>query len=469
MIPVFIPAVMAAKFSVTNNTGFLKAELQSPFCGVGSSFRGGRGKLPFSVDMVDAERLPFKGSGVYVAVLDTGLLSTWRKILPRRNVQWKLGKGFTHEIWWDETIDNLAFGPLIERSGGFVADDFLGDGHGTHVTSVITGYRYDGSAGKFWVRGVAPNVKIIPILVLDNWIVESPFGDIYLSGGTDPMVAAGINYIADIADDLDAPVVISMSLGGPEPAPIIKAAIDYAIDEGVIVIASAGNEGEFGMGWPGAYPEVISVGAAGWTEQWVPIVDHVYSGSVSEAIGYTDRDFWLNDVSEDLHQLDSWGNEWQVYLEDFSSRPVLTGQELDLCAPGAAIVGPYKPEFAPIEDTFGYYYVWGTSQACPHVTGIAAQILQRFPHLDQGQMETILKAAAGVLPLDFNNFPGDDYWNYAFVYDPFYDWLSSRDWGFAYYPWDFWWTDDDFGQGFLQADTAWLFARIYTWLWHCSK
>jgi len=46
---------------------------------------------------------------------------------------------------------------------------------------------------------------------------------------------------------------------------IIEEAIDYAIEKGVIVIASAGNEGEYGMGWPGAYPEVISVGACGWS------------------------------------------------------------------------------------------------------------------------------------------------------------------------------------------------------------
>jgi subtilisin family serine protease len=236
----------------------------------------------------------------------------------------------------------------------------------------------------------------------------------------------------------------------------------------VIVIASAGNSGEYGMGWPGAYPEVISVGAAGWTEQWVPVTDHTYSSSVSEAIDWSNRQFWLNNVPENLHKTDVWGNEWQVYLEDFSSRPIphpLGEQELDVCTPGAAIVGPYKPEFADYDDAFGYYYVWGTSQACPHVTGIAAQILQIFPDLNQWQMETILKAAASALPLDFDSYPGDDNWNLAFVYDPIYDFLSSFYWGFSYYPWEFEWEDDDFGEGFLQADTAFMFACLYNYLW----
>ncbi|MFX1567482.1 MAG: S8 family serine peptidase [Promethearchaeota archaeon] len=469
MIPAFIPVVFASKTSIGNNTGFLKAEMQSPYCGVGTNFGSGRGKVPFSVDMVDADKVWSKGTGVYIAVLDTGLLSNWRDILPQGNIKWKLGKGFTHEVGWDPIAEDYTFGPLIER--GFEVDDWKGDGHGTHVTSTITGYLYDGSAGKFWVRGVAPNVKIIPVLVLDNWYVpDAPEDYQFLSGGTDPMVAAGINYIADIAHYLHGPVIISMSLGGPEPAPIIKDAIDYAISEGVIVIASAGNSGEDGMGWPGAYPEVISVGAAGWTEQWVPVVDHDYSSSTGEAIGWSNREFWLNDVPENLHNTDVWGNEWQVYLEDFSSRPIfdhpLGEQELDVCTPGACIVGPYKPEFADFEDYFGYYYVWGTSQACPHVSGIAALILQRFPYLNQWQMETILKAAASTLPMDFDSYPGEEDYNLAYVYDPIYDYLSSYYWGFSYYPWEFVWEDDDFGAGFLRADRAMMFAYLYWHYWH---
>ena len=47
-----------------------------------------------------------------------------------------------------------------------------------------------------------------------------------------------------------------------------KAAIDYAISQGVIIVASAGNEGKDGMGYPGAYTPVISVAASGWTREW---------------------------------------------------------------------------------------------------------------------------------------------------------------------------------------------------------
>ena len=46
-----------------------------------------------------------------------------------------------------------------------------------------------------------------------------------------------------------------MSLGGPELDAVEQAAIDYAISKGVILVASAGNQGEAGMGYPGGMPD----------------------------------------------------------------------------------------------------------------------------------------------------------------------------------------------------------------------
>ena len=85
------------------------------------------------------------------------------------------------------------------------------------------------------------------------------------------MVAAGIDYVTSLAKGrlAGSRIVINMSLGDTVPAQVIEAAIDRAIAAGVIVVASAGNEGEAGMGWPGAYPQVISAGASGWTGEWL--------------------------------------------------------------------------------------------------------------------------------------------------------------------------------------------------------
>lgn len=367
-------------------------------------------EIPFWVDLVDAEDMN-DGEGVYVAVLDTGLVEPWPFFFYQANIAWELGKGYTHELSWD---NGLIIGPLKDDRG-FITDPYMGSGHGTHVVSTIVGYNYN---NLFWVRGVAPKVTIIPVLVLDAWIVDTPDGPLELTGGTDEMVAAGIYYVADLSETLNGPVIISMSLGGPEPAEMIEEAIDYAIEKGVIVVAAAGNEGYDGMDWPGAYPQVISCGMAGWTEQWVD---------------YPSR-WWLNDVPEKLNTQDTWGNNWQLFLDYWSSRPnKLLGQKpfhLDVTTPGAAIVGPYKPYFSY---DLGYYYLWGTSMATPHVSGIAAQVLQSQNNLEQGSMESILKKAAAGLPL-----PCDG----SLAYDV------------PGYPYYFEWYGIDWGRGFLQADEA---------------
>lgn len=63
--------------------------------------------------------------------------------------------------------------------------------------------------------------------------------------------------------------VTSTILGGSELEPLEQAALDRAIANGVIVVASAGNEGELGMGYPGAYIPVIFAGLVGWIGEWL--------------------------------------------------------------------------------------------------------------------------------------------------------------------------------------------------------
>jgi len=276
-----------------------------------------------------------------------------------------------------------------------------------------------------WIRGVAPHVWIIPVLVLDAWEVEYPGGVARFTGGTDEMVAAGILYVAWLAETYGVKIIINMSLGGTEPAPLIEDAINYAISKGVIIVAAAGNSGLEGMDWPGAYPQVISAAAGGWTEQWITKPPQTR--------------WWLNDVPEKLNTKDYWGNNWQIYLEEFSSRPnPELGQfwkDLDVCTPGASIVGPYKGYFSY---TVAYYYVWGTSMATPHVSAIAALVAEQYPSFNQFDMELVLKKAAVRLPLASDG---------AYILDP---------WGF----WDYKWDDHDYGSGWLTATNAFKIAKV---------
>jgi subtilisin family serine protease len=275
------------------------------------------------------------------------------------------------------------------------------------------------------VRGIAPNVTIIPVRVLaDYQIPQLPkCQDPEVSQqsqlavfGTDEMIAAGIDYVTDLAMAGYRPMVINMSLGGGALAAVEQAALDRAIANGVIVVASAGNAGDGGMGYPGAYAPVISVAAAGWNNSWVdPAVTQIY------------RMFWLQNGGEFVPPLFANGGDVPeptptasgilnnaAYIADFSSRE-LAGQQLDVTAPGVWVRGPFAgfpgynhlPWWSKgIGDLLGgnagnFYYVSGTSMAAPHVTATAALMLEKNPALTQAQVEGILKATALPIPPGF--------------------------------------------------------------------
>ena len=285
------------------------------------------------------------GTGVYVAVLDTGLLDSWRQYFPEQRIATQFAKAFNG--------GGGEQGNVSEPTNKWEHDQ---NSHGTHVTSTILGYSLRGTP----INGMAPKATVIPVKVLNQ-----------NGSGWSSVVARGITYVAELRSSGalgGSPVVINMSLGGGSLDAMEKAAIDYATASGVIVVASAGNEGDAGMGYPGAYAPVISVAAAGWIEQWSPVGNNSW---------------WNNrDVPE------SAGAE-QFYIAAFSSRQK-SGQDLDVAAPGAWVVGPYQVNSGQTS----YYYLSGTSMSSPHVAGIAALMMQKNPALTQSAVETLLEGAA---------------------------------------------------------------------------
>jgi subtilisin family serine protease len=348
---------------------------------VPDDFAGGRSA--WNLDAVNATVAPgftgrdpdlngFTGRGVYVGVLDTGLIPEWRSYLPAERIDVAHARAFGGGGGEKGTVSSQP-------------DKWEKDviGHGTAVASVIIGYRislgipgFDGP-----VNGVAPGATVIPV----KWHQGS--------GGWTSVIARGIVYLADLKAQLNAPVVINLSLGwGGTLEPFQQAALDYAISKGVLVVASAGNAGTAGMGYPGAYPPVISVAAVGWVHQW-------------EACGGGPPVFfeWVTEC--DVSEPTSAGD---FYLAEFSSRP-LAGQQLDLAAPGFAVLAP-----TPFGGAVSYGYRVGTSFAAPHVAGVAALIAEKAPGLRQPEAEAILKGAAIPLPAgsrriyELFNFAGED-------------------------------------------------------------
>jgi subtilisin family serine protease len=187
--------------------------------------------------------------------------------------------------------------------------------------------------------------------------------------GWSSVVARGITYVAELKEGplADYPVVIHMSLGGSGLDEVEQAAIDYVILQGVTIVASAGNEGMAGMGYPGAYEPVISVSASGWVGEWVG------GGSW----------WYASDVADPTNPAD-------FYITDFFSRE-LDGQDLDVAAPGSWIVGPYKINSG---NRASYYYLVGTSMASPHVAGIVALMAEKDPTLTAFDAESYLVSSA---------------------------------------------------------------------------
>ena len=381
------------------------------------------GYSTWDADLINVEQVSQTGKGVYVAVLDTGLVPNWKDYFPADRVDTQAGTGFDQPVSFKLSKDDPCGIEAGVEVGKLSQSTWVGSTastHGTHVASTILGYAYrsnfDALGGfplpAIVVRGIAPDVTVIPVRVLADY--QTPArpkcpdpalqASTTVNFGTSGMIAAGIRYATGLKLAGYSPMVINMSLGGPGLDPEEKAAIDYAIANGVIVVAAAGNEGEAGMGYPGAYPPVISAGSVGWTGEWL-----------NPATGLPRyRMWWLKYSGAPM--IANSGNVADptatndIYVSDFSSRE-LAGQQLDVLAPGSWVRGPFEgdPGFSHlpwwshgIGDLTGnnpgnFYYVGGTSMATPHVVSVAALMLQKSPTLTQSAVESILKSSA--LPL----------------------------------------------------------------------
>lgn len=187
-----------------------------------------------------------------------------------------------------------------------------GHGHGTHVAGTIGSLSF----------GVAKDVTLIGVKVFDHTGNETP----------DDYVVAGIDWVIAHHRDNPGPAVINMSMGG-EPSAMVDAAVHKAMEAGVAVVASAGNDNaDACQSSPAREPDVITVAAL------------------------SQRD--------DKPSFSNWG-------------PCV-----DLIAPGAAILSTWtspKPRA-----------LYGTSMASPHVAGVAALLLSQAPEMTPAEVQEFL-------------------------------------------------------------------------------
>lgn len=184
--------------------------------------------LEWGVDRIDADLawIVSRGSGVKVAVLDTGI----DKDHP-------------------DLVNNLKGGVnFVSKSPVKPADPNKWDddnGHGTHVAGIIAAVDND-----IGVIGVAPEAHLYAVKVLDR---------------------TGSGYVSDVIDGINWAMengmqVINMSLGSASDVQALHDAVDAAYNAGLVLVAAAGNSGD-GDGttnevvYPAKYSSVIAVAA----------------------------------------------------------------------------------------------------------------------------------------------------------------------------------------------------------------
>ncbi|MGC4089620.1 MAG: S8 family serine peptidase [Polyangiaceae bacterium] len=214
----------------------------------------------------------------------------------------------------------------VDNDGNGLVDDVRGwnflnnnnnladsTGHGTHVAGLIGAQRNNGVG----VAGVASGVKILPLVV----------------GSAPPAsaVASSIYYAAN-----HGARVINMSFGGPETFSGARAAIDYAVARGVLLVGSAGNHSSDDYNYPAVYEDVIAVAATNQSDQ-------------------------------------------RAILSNY-------GRWVDISAPGQDILSTFS--------SGGYFVISGTSQAAPIVAGVAALIRSIHPDWTADMVRAQLLASA---------------------------------------------------------------------------
>jgi serine protease len=212
-----------------------------------------------------------------------------------------------------------------------------GHGHGTHVAGIVGAATGNGVG----VASVAPGAGIMPVRVLDD-----------AGSGSSARVALGIDWAREHGAH-----VINLSLGAEIPlvgaaeGDEVDAAIRRALAAGVVVVAAAGNNS-------------------------MPICEQPAAAAGLLCVGAVDR---------------------RLQRSYFSS----FGQGLGVVAPGGSGLPMQGEDVLSTVPPAGYDEMAGTSQAAPHVAGVAALLVARGLR-GQAVVRRILDTAADLGPAGYD-------------------------------------------------------------------
>ncbi|VTT72934.1 unnamed protein product [Fusarium fujikuroi] len=274
-----------------------------------------------------------RGKGSTVAIIDTGIDYTHKALGGCFGPGCKV-KGGYDLVGADWETHNERMHPKQPDN-----DPMDYQGHGTHVAGII-------AAKNEWLTGVAPEAELLIYKVFsdDPWetdeeTIMQALCDAYNAGVSTIMH----KYVLLLTGNLKADVITS-SIGQPNgwsdnPWAMLASRL---VDKGVVVIASAGNEGEFG-------PFYSSSGAVG-------------RGVLAVAAANVTTKPNANRTGEDLGPLPVYFTTWGP-TNELLLKP-------DITAPGYMIMSTVLNQ--------SYEELSGTSMSAPYIAGIAALFVGQY-------------------------------------------------------------------------------------------
>lgn len=268
----------------------------SPRIPSGGSLSGGpyirtKAFIPWGVRHIQAPQAWKKSTGreIRIGVIDTGIDYS------HPDLQASIGGGIN----------------LIHRHILPIDDN----GHGTHISGTIA------ASAKQGMTGIAPFATIYAVKAFDH---------------------NGTSYVTDIVKGIDWCVrnrlhIINMSFGMKTRSAALEAAVRNASREGIVIVASSGNEGKKG------------------------IIDYPARFDCTIAVGATTRD---------------------KRIAAFTNR----GAKIDIYAPGERIVSTWLNS--------KYHELSGTSMATSHVSGVIALMMALKPRSNMKQLIASLQRTA---------------------------------------------------------------------------
>ena len=251
-----------------------------------------------------------RGKGVTVAIIDTGV----SKVPDLADTEFVKGYDFVNDK--------------------VNADD--DNGHGTHVAGTVA----QSTNNNYGVAGIAYEAKIMPLKVLSG-----------SGGGTISDIAEAIRFAADNQAD-----VINLSLGGGGENQVMKDAIEYAYNKGVVIIAAAGNENVESASYPARYQHVIGVAASDAQGERAEFSNYGAGVDIAAPGG-------------------GHGSKiWQETIDPETNTPIISGFQ-------------------------------GTSMAAPHVAGVAA-LIKSIGVKQPDEIREILQQSVRKIATDPQNFYG---------------------------------------------------------------